>query len=352
MNVILMIIYASLVLGFLVFIHEGGHYLASRLFGVRVSEFMLGFPGPGVSIKRGETRFGITCVPLGGYARVCGMEVGDMSPHLKPVMAFAYTQGAVSLEQVMEACEVTESEAQFALDELVEWGSLVEPRKKEEPGLYRTPAKKRADEGTPIPFEDIEELFQSELSHQYRSLTFWKRCVILLAGILVNLLFAMLAFVLIYSVIGYDVQMVDTGEIQHLTVSPGRAIHAGFAYIGMVAQAVANLLNPVHVADTIHDSTSILGIAVLSKSAAEEGLVTLLNFTAMISVSLGIMNLLPIPPLDGGRFVVEIIQWISGKTVSQRTLNTISLVGMGLFMVLFVVMLGQDVSRFVFGNWG
>ena len=48
MDIVLMILYATIVLGFLVFIHEGGHYLAARAFGVRVTEFMLGLPGPSV----------------------------------------------------------------------------------------------------------------------------------------------------------------------------------------------------------------------------------------------------------------------------------------------------------------
>ena len=48
MDIVLMILYATIVLGFLVLIHEGGHYLAARAFGVRVTEFMLGLPGPNI----------------------------------------------------------------------------------------------------------------------------------------------------------------------------------------------------------------------------------------------------------------------------------------------------------------
>ena len=69
MDIILMILYVSILLGFLVFIHEGGHYLASRAFGVRVTEFMIGFPGPGIGFTKWGTKFGVTCVPLGGYVR-------------------------------------------------------------------------------------------------------------------------------------------------------------------------------------------------------------------------------------------------------------------------------------------
>ena len=67
MDIVLMILYVSILLGFLVLIHEGGHYLASRAFGVRVTEFMIGFPGPGIGFTKWGTKFGVTCVPLGGY---------------------------------------------------------------------------------------------------------------------------------------------------------------------------------------------------------------------------------------------------------------------------------------------
>lgn len=81
------------------------------------------------------------------------------------------------------------------------------------------------------------------------------------------------------------------------------------------------------------------------------GFESFLLFTAMISVSLGIMNLLPIPPLDGGRFVIEVFQKLSRKMVSMRALNYLSAAGMVLFLGFFLVMVNQDIQRFVFGNW-
>lgn len=365
-----MILVATIVMGFLVFIHEGGHYLTARAFGVRVSEFMIGLPGPSVGFQHGETRFGVTAVPLGGYARVCGMEVGDMSPHLEAAMTSLYQRGTATMEDVAADCGITDDEAYEALEELSEWGTVVAPLRQDEYNTYRTPRvrptkrqmKKAAkaglpapaafEQGAPRPLEDPHAFFESEYSQQYRALPFWKRSVILLAGITVNLLFAILAFILIYSIMGFDYQNPNTGEIGHYYVSPLRAIEAGFMYIGMVVQAVVGLFNPQTAADTVSNSTSIVGIAVLSKDAAEQGFESLLSFTAMISVSLGIMNLLPIPPLDGGRFVIEIYQKIRSKNVTMKALNYLSYAGMAFFMVLFVVMLNQDIQRFIFGNWG
>ena len=106
----------------LVFIHEGGHYLAARAFGVRVTEFMLGLPGPNIGFTKWGTKFGVTPFLLGGYAKVCGMEPGEMSPHLEPVLAALYRRGTANMEDIARDCGITDDEAYEALDELVEWG--------------------------------------------------------------------------------------------------------------------------------------------------------------------------------------------------------------------------------------
>ena len=370
MDILIMVVCAVITIGFLVFIHEGGHYLAARAFGVRVTEFMLGLPGPSVGFTHGETRFGVTAVPLGGYAKVCGMEAGPMEPHLQEVLAALYRRGTANMEDVARDCGISDDAAYNALEELVEWGSVMGPTKADEYNTYRAPRvaptkgqlKRAAKAGKPAPaayqlgearpVDDPRALYESEYRQQYRSLPFWKRSIILLAGIAMNLLFAMLVFILVFSVIGFQVQHPETGEITTIHASVLQALQAGFMYIGMVIQAVAGLFNPATAAQTVSDSTSIVGIAVMSKDFFQAGLVQGLEFMAMISVSLGIMNLLPIPPLDGGRFVVEIFQKGTRKTVSQKAMNYMSMAGMALFLGFFVIMLNQDIQRFVFGNWG
>ena len=138
----------------------------------------------------------------------------------------------------------------------------------------------------------------------------------------------------------------------HVNLNPLQAIQFGFMYIGAVVQAVAGLFNPATAAQTVSDSASIIGIAAMSKDFFEAGLVSILQFFAMISVSLGVMNLLPIPPLDGGRLVVEVFQKLTRKVVSTRALNYLSAAGMLLFLGFFLVIANQDIQRYVFGNWG
>lgn len=384
MDVVLMILYTTIVLSILVVIHEGGHYLASRAFGVRVTEFMIGLPGPNIGFTRHGTKFGVTAVLLGGYARVCGMEAGEESPYLPSVLESVYRRGTCNMEDVALDVGISNDDAYYALEELVEWGSITGPRKTDTYNTYRTPEvePKMVDpalyqhdtfssshqqdvstsldkqalpispykEGAPRPIANPQAFYESERAQTYRSLPFWKRSLILLAGPGVNVLFALLVFVIVYSVIGVDVAD-QSGTVQHIVLAPWEALVAGLNYVGMVVVAIAGLFNPQTAAETVSNSTSIVGIAVLSKTAAEQGLLTFTMFSAMLSVSLGLMNMLPIPPLDGGRFLVEIYQAIRRKSVSPRALNTISLIGMAAFMLFFFFMLNQDIQRFVLGNW-
>ena len=202
-----------------------------------------------------------------------------------------------------------------------------------------------------MPIEDVDGSFEREYAQTYRSKPFWKKSVILLAGIAMNLLFAMLAFIIIYSVIGVDVVNTQNGQTQHIVVSPIQSIQAGFNCIVMTFQAIISLFNPQTAAETVSNSTSIVGIAVMSADYFAQGFVYALFFMAIVSVSLGLMNLLPIPPLDGGRFLIEIIQRITHRQLSTRALGYISMVGMALFICFFIFMLNQDIQRFVFGNW-
>ena len=342
MDTLLMIICAVLAICFLVFIHEAGHFLAARAFGVRVTELMLGLPGPGVGFTRGGTRYGVTVVLLGGYARVCGMEAGEMSPHLKEVLAALYRRGTATMEDIAADCGISDDAAYDALEELTEWGSCSGPTKKDEFNTYRasafSPTKRQLkaaqavgatppesyELGEARPVADPQALFDSEYAQQYRALPFWKRSVILLAGVAANLLFAMLAFIVIYSVIGVDLQYPETGEVFHYNADP--------------------LLS-------VSNSASIVGIVAMSGGFFSQGLAESLFFMALISVSLGIMNLLPIPPLDGGRFVVEVFQKLTRKMVSMKAMGYMSMAGMALFIVFFAVMLNQDIQRILTGFW-
>ena len=84
------------------------------------------------------------------------------------------------------------------------------------------------------------------------------------------------------------------------------------------------LLQPQHTMEILDQSSSIVGISVMSSQAAAAGPATFLTFAALISFSLGFMNLLPIPPLDGGKLVIEIIQKVAGRELPLKVQTIVS----------------------------
>lgn len=120
-------------------------------------------------------------------------------------------------------------------------------------------------------------------------------------------------------------------------------------YVGQTASYVAQLIQPAHTKEIMDNSTSIVGVSVMASSAASQGAEDFVFLAALVSLSLGFMNLLPIPPLDGGKILIEAISAITRRTVPTKVQNFISYVGIFLFLGLFVYTLRLDIFRFFLG---
>lgn len=140
-----------------------------------------------------------------------------------------------------------------------------------------------------------------------------------------------------------------TAPVHTVRLGLGQALSAGAIYCTQVATFAFKLIVPTHTAEVVSQSSSIMGISVMASEAASLGVSSLILFAGAISISLGFMNLLPIPPLDGGKMLIEIIQGIRRKPLSLRVQTVISYVGIALFVLLFVVVLRNDILRFVIG---
>lgn len=426
-DVLLTVFWGLVVLIVLVVVHELGHFIAARSFGVRVTEFMIGLPGPSIGFEWKGTRWGITCIPLGGYNRITGMEAGPEDPNLEAVLAHVWRQGTTDIEHTALACGISDDDAAYALAVLDGWGSLNEPGRYNKTGKYAAPARDGHSLGEPREVDDPRALLDSERSQTYRGLSWLRRLVVLFAGPLMNVLLAVVLLLALFCGVGVwassttlsdvvedgpadaagieagdtivSVDGVDCGDWESFAAAVGElevgdvvevgyvrdgesestelevgANDDGAAYLGVYAgyekrhlgpieglsvswsylvetvRAYASLVNPATMADTVEQSTSVVGIAVMSKEAADTGLASLLYLVAVVSLSLGIVNLLPVPPLDGGKIVVEIVQRVIGREVSARVVNAITVGAMVLLLLLFVVLLGQDIQNFVLGG--
>lgn len=421
------ILYGVLMLTVLVVVHEAGHFLAARAFGVRVTEFMIGLPGPSIGFTRGGTRFGITPWLLGGYARICGMDMGEEDPLLADALAYVYRQGTTDALHLATGLDIDTDHAGDLLLTLSGWGSITTPKGTLTSETYIACARAPFAKGEAREIEDPDVLLDEERKGTYRALACWKRVVCLAAGPAMNLLLAILIFILLYSVHGVyepdnhiyqivdgspaaaaglvagdqivavegvetdgwdalssqigsyqpgqtievtyvrDGRSADTpvtlmandagstamgfyADYQLVHLSIGDSLGRSFSYIGLVAEAVGKLFVPATAIETLSESSSVVGIAFQAKSAASTGFLSFVLMGAALSVSLGLMNLLPLPPLDGGRLIVELVQRIRRRELSMKAYGILSAVGISAVMILFVYLLVQDVGRYVLGG--
>lgn len=423
MNIIAVIFWFIVIIGVLTFVHELGHFIAARAFGVRVTEFMIGMPGPNVGFEKNGCRYGVTCIPLGGYNRIAGMEGGVEDSNLAPVLAYVYRHGTADVSHVALGCEIDVESAELALVILDGWGSIIAPKKHGPDDVYAAPARNGFELGQAREVEDPDALLAEERSHTYRALSFPKRLVTLFAGPFMNILLALVLLLVIFCGIGLTVASTTLGDVvegspaaeaglqaddtivavdgtdvpdwqalsttiaglepgeavdvvyeragqtvsttlvvgmdengaprlgiyagqEQYRLPVGEALGASWDYLVLTVQGYLSLFNPATAGETLSQSTSVVGIAVMSERAASAGIVPLLYLIAIVSLSLAVVNLLPLPPLDGGRILIEVIQRITHRPVPARVVNGITVVVIALLLILFVFLLRQDIVNF------
>lgn len=237
---ILGIIKIAFLLGFLIFIHELGHFLVAKLFKVKIKQFAIGF-GPTIWKKQGkETSYEIKLIPMGGFVNMLGEE------------------------------------------------------------------------------EPVED----ERAYNKKSIP--QKIAILLAGGTVNIIFGLLVCIIIASsILGLKNGIRFTGE-----------------FLGATFQGIGELFTGRIKAD------QLVGVVGISDMVVEtNGLRDFIYLMAVISVSLGITNLLPFPPLDGGKIFLLLIEAIRKKPLKQKTEIGIQMVGFVLLIGLSVFVTYNDIVR-------
>ena len=400
----------------LVVLHEGGHFLAARAFGVKVHEFMIGLPGPALRLKTKNMVWGITAIPLGGYVRIAGMEPGAEDELLVPALDAVRSAGtldAAGLKAHLDAAgTVVEPErADALLYTLADWKAVTDA------GDGRCALAVDGD----VAGLSARGLYERARSVTYRGIATWKRIVVLGMGVLINMLVALLTFVVVLSVWGYydmttrieDVTAGSPGEKAGLvvgdvivsvdaepiadwaafqaalsTTKPGDEVTIGvqrgeatrevpvtlaekdghgfvglmptavfvkpsvvgalgesLRLTGMVFKAIAGFFNPGTFAASVGQSAGVVGISVMAAEAVEAGPLSYAWLIAMLSLSLGAMNILPLPPLDGGKIALELIEGALGRPVHRTVTIALNAAGAVLLFSFIGYVMYADILR-------
>ena len=418
------------VIGVLVFVHELGHFLAARRIGVRVLVFSIGFGPKLLKVRRGDTEYCVSAIPLGGYVRMAGENTEDrrtgapdeflsktkwerfqvliMGPAMNIVLAvvvmtFVLYQGVdMPLYESEPPVVGTVAEGSAAdqvgirvgdrivsvAGRVVEtWEEMqleVRPRADREIAvavrnadgireLQVTPDSQTSFElgdlgigpvmrpqirsvaaGQPAAAAGIEvgdviaavegeavaseELIKRINAHADRPLTLSIRRGEMRRDVTVTPALVGDVGLIGVSVSPYEVRSIDPGLIDAF----GYSLQRNYEWSGLIFQTLVGLFT----AETSpRQLVGPVGIAQLSGGAAEIGFVALLSLMSLISLNLGILNLLPIPVLDGGHIAIMALEGASRRNFSTRVKERMLLFGFVALMMLMVTVIYNDLTR-------
>ncbi|MGH9160766.1 MAG: RIP metalloprotease RseP [Vicinamibacteraceae bacterium] len=419
------------VLGVVVFVHELGHFLVARWHGVRVLTFSLGFGPKLVRMRRGDTVYCISAIPLGGYVKMAGESLDDPGNGAPDeymsktrwqrfqillagasmnfvlaivVMAGVLWQGAqvplfedqppvvgrVARDSPAERAGITRGDRILSIDgkAVATWNDYqmaVLPRADESlqvalvrDGVERTlritpkasgefkagdlgvapevhPQFLHVDSGSPaekaglrdgdvilsangkeLGLNDLIALINKSANKQI-TLSVRRDSQVLT----INVTPALKNGVGLIGVTGptpMEVRIVEPGFFQAI----GMSVQQNLEWSGLIFDLLGGLFTRETSLDQL---AGPIGIAQFSGTAAEAGALSLFTFLAMISLNLGVINLLPIPVLDGGNIFIMALEGLARRDFSMAVKERVMLAGVLVILVLMVTVFYNDLLR-------
>ena len=347
-------------LGFclLIMLHEAGHYVAAKATGMRVERFFLFF-GPTLwSIKRGETEYGVKAIPLGGYVKITGMNPEEEIPPEVAHRAY-YRQPVWKRIVVIAAGPAVNIVLAFAILFAVYMTSFQETDQSVgaiNPGSPASRVLQPGDEIVSVDGQRFPNLDLEARLTRFGKLVGSHEC----AGKQVDGCVAATPA---------ELGVRRDGQLRTISVRPEYNAEAkrglvGFTYgshpvdlsVGSAASESLDRMwlvtsGTVHVISHLFESkereqvSGIVGTSDVANQVIDVGLTPALLLLALVSLSLGLINLLPILPLDGGHIFWSLVEKVRGRPVSLRVMERASVIGFALVAMLFFIGLGNDIGR-------
>ena len=398
------ILVSILGLGFLILVHEAGHFFVARLVGMNPRKFYLGFPPALVKTKRNGIEYGVGAIPLGGYVKIPGMHrpaAGDLDVHFGRAL-----EEEPSLRRPVEELRryLEDSDYEAARDAIRPLASQIAEAR------LSPLALKTAERG----LVDVDDALAPDA--YWRAKT-WKRVAVIFAGPGANLVLAVLLFAVLFMagggkatrtvdeivagtpaaamglqpadrIVAINRRSVAPDEIAERISSSGGArlqvtverggktlilgpvapeksngaYRLGFLLrgeglgpadstwqairvTGIVTKEIGASVGRLVTGDGRDEISSPVGIVQGSSEAVEQGADTYLWVLGLISLSLALLNLLPLLPLDGGHIAFSLVEGVRGKAVAREVYERVSVVGIAVVLLLFFIGLSNDIGR-------
>lgn len=351
------------ILGTLILVHEFGHFIMAKRAKTRVEEFGIGFPPRIFGIKRGETIYSINLFPIGGFVKIFGEDgenrrntksfasksifvrsviiaAGVMMNILLAVMLLTFGH-IIGMPQVLEE----DSENAQARDIVVRIADV----------SVNSPAKEAGFQAGDIIYtigsggeeisavKHIADIQDFTLRHSGEIITFSLNRG---SEIVKTQVIARNNPPYGQGPIGFS--MLRTGQIAYpFYLAPFKGIESTALLALATLKSFGVIITEfVNTGELLGDLAGPVGIAVITGQVQKMGFVFLLQFIALISINLAIINVLPFPALDGGRLLFLLIERVKGSPVKQKYEKIAHATGFAILMVLMILVTVRDIGKF------
>lgn len=345
------------ILGILVLMHEWGHFISARRLGVEVEEFGLGFPPRVFSWKRKGILYSINLIPIGGFVKIRGEDGRDDDPHSFASQATWKKSLIVSagvLMNILLAIVLLSVSFYIGIPQILDKdydlskvsqhsviiAQVLDSGPAQQAGLEINDKVLTID-GEPI--KSARQVYQKVEESKDRDITL---------GVERNR--EIKDYTLRPQIITPDrppllgIAVSDIGVIDYnLGQSIGQGVKNTFIMVGLIFQALYNLVtNLIRTGQLDAGLAGPVGVAVITGQIVKLGFLHTLQFMAILSINLAVLNILPIPALDGGRLLFILLEKIRGRKLNVRVEGWIHNSGFVLLILLIIFITFRDIGRY------
>ena len=352
LTIALTIVIFIAMLAVLILSHEFGHFIVAKHSDVKVEEFGIGFPPKLASIKRGETVYSLNLIPLGGFVKLLGEEdsteprsfasksigtralilaTGSLMNLVLPIILFS-TAFMIPQNVLMEQVQVQQvASGSPAAEAGIEQGDIILAI-----NGHKINNRGDLDYYVQLSLGSETTLLLNKATNGEQEVTLvpiWKPT----EG---------------EEALGIKVISVEgSQQIVRQSYSPWTATALGTQRCVEILILFRNTIRSWIIGATTPQVAGPVGIYQMTNQVAKAGLIPLIVFTALISLNLGIINLLPLPALDGGRLVFLLVELARrGKRVSTRVEHLVNTVGFAVLILIMCVVTYFDIARIIGGG--